>query len=132
RGEVLDGLDGRKEEVHAPADGDEALQVVYVAADRALRDGEVLSEARRVADGADDRVGVVVQLVEAGEVGPRMLDELELVGNVGVEAHEFEADLDLCGPSGRRRRAELVSPASPKDPVLFGQAPAAGGGVVLE
>src|SRR4051812_28907097 len=74
-GQVLDGGDGRKEEVHAPADGDEAPQVVHAAVDRAFLDGEVLGQARRRRpDRADDRVGVGVELVEPGEIGPRVLD----------------------------------------------------------
>src|SRR5215469_9487569 len=87
-GQVAQGGNAGQEEVGASKGPDELRQALVAAANRARLDREGGTRGGAV---ARERVRVVVEAVEGGVVQPCVLDELELPGQVGRQAHEVQA-----------------------------------------
>src|SRR5260221_3415438 len=88
--EPPDAAEARHEKVGAAAHGHERFEGRDAAARGGAGELELAAAALR-----DDRIGAVVLVGELGIVDPRLLHELELPADVGVEANEMKSAFGL-------------------------------------
>src|ERR1700754_2433373 len=88
----MDSRHGREKEIGPAFAGDEPLQSRNIFVHRLAWQSEILFCPRcRVFANADNGIGVIIQLFELWVIGPGILNEFVLTGDIGIEARKEQA-----------------------------------------